>query len=109
MLELTQLEALVGDDPQFMAELCRTFMASGGRLIEELRRAVAGEDRPLLKALAHKLKGGAGSVCALRVTDLSLALERTALAAAPAELVQMVDQIGAALVECAGVIQVRFP
>jgi two-component system sensor histidine kinase/response regulator len=109
LLDLTQLETLVGDDPPFMAELCRTFMASSGRLIEELRQAMANEDRTLLKALAHKLKGGAGSVCAQRVTDLSLALERTALLAARADLVDLVDQIGAALVECASLIEVRFP
>ncbi len=64
-----------------MAELCRTFMASSTRLIEELRQAIAAEDRPQLKALAHKLKGGAGSVCAQRITDLSLALEHTAMVA----------------------------
>jgi two-component system sensor histidine kinase/response regulator len=109
VLDLTQLETLVGDDPQFMAELCRTFMASSSRLIGELRQAMAIEDRTLLKALAHKLKGGAGSVCAPRVTDLSLALERTALVAPRTELVAAVDQIGTALVECAGVIQVHFP
>ena len=108
VLDLTLLETLVGDDPQFMAELCRTFMASSSRLIEELRLALSAEDRPLLKALAHKLKGGAGSVCAQRVTDLSLALERTALVASAAELVGMVEQIGTALVECASVIAVRF-
>jgi CheY-like chemotaxis protein len=109
VLDLAQLEALAGDDPPFMAELCRTFMASSGRLIEELRQAAAAGDRALLKALAHKLKGGAGSVCAQRVADLSLALERTALDASPAELAGMVDQLGAALVECAGVIGARFP
>jgi HPt (histidine-containing phosphotransfer) domain-containing protein len=109
VLDLTRLETLVGDDPEFMGELCRTFMASGSRLIGELRQAVANEDRTLLKAVAHKLKGGAGSVCAQRITDLSLALERTALVAPLAELVGMVDQTGAALVECASVIVVRFP
>ena len=46
------------------------------------------------KALAHKLKGGAGSVCAPRITELSLALEHTALAAPAAELADMVEQIG---------------
>jgi two-component system sensor histidine kinase/response regulator len=108
-LDVARLRTLVGDDPQFMEELCRTFMASSTRLIEELRQAVASEDRTQVKAVAHKLKGGAGSVCAQRITDLSLALEHTALFAPAAELVGVVEQIRAALGECASVIEVSFP
>jgi two-component system, sensor histidine kinase and response regulator len=109
VLDLARLRTQVGDDPQFMAELCRTFMASSTHLVEELRQAVAVGDRSLLKALAHKLKGGASSVCAQHVTDLSLALEHTALAAPAEELVGVVEQIRSALVECASVIEVHFP
>jgi two-component system sensor histidine kinase/response regulator len=107
-LDLARLRTLVGDDPQFMEELCRTFMASSTRLIEELRQAVAGGDRPQVKTLAHKLKGGAGSVCAQRIMDLSLALEHTALGAPAAELAGVVEQIRSALGECASVIEVNF-
>jgi HPt (histidine-containing phosphotransfer) domain-containing protein len=107
-LDVARLRTLVGDDPQFMEELCRTFMASSTRLIEELRQAVVSEDRAQVKAVAHKLKGGAGSVCAQRITDLSLALERTALVAPAAELAGVVEQIRAALGECASVIEVIF-
>ena len=108
-LDVARLRTLVGDDPQFMAELCRTFLASSTRLLEELRQAVAAEDRGQLKSIAHKLKGGAGSVCAQRVTELCLALEHTALGAPVAELAGVVDQIRAALGECASVIEVYFP
>jgi two-component system sensor histidine kinase/response regulator len=107
-LDLARLRTLVGDDPQFMEELCRTFMASSSRLIEELGQAVAGEDRAQVKAVAHKLKGGAGSVCAQRVMDLSLALEHTALVAPGVELAGVVEQLRAALGECASVIEVSF-
>jgi CheY-like chemotaxis protein len=107
-IDLERLQ-LVDDDPQFVAELCRTFLASSTRLIEELRQAVAGLDRAQIKALAHKLKGGAGSVFAQRVLDLSLALEHTASGAPPEQLQGMVEQIRAALGECASVIEVRFP
>ena len=76
VLDLTQLRTLVGDDPQFMAELCRTFMASSGRLIEELRHAVAargppgaqgarpqaqGRCRQRLRAARHGSVAGAGA------------------------------------------------
>src|ERR1700733_3809598 len=108
-VDIARLRTQVGDDPQFMAELCRTFLASSSRLIEELAQAVAAVDREQLKALAHKLKGGAGSVCAQRVTDLCLALEHTALVAPTAELAGVVDQIQAAMVECTSVIEVNFP
>ena len=108
-LDIARLQSLVGDDPPFMAQLCRTFMASSARLIEELRQAAATGDRTQVKALAHKLKGGAGSVCARHVTDLSLALERTAAVSPVAELAGMVEQIAAALAECTRVIVVRFP
>ncbi len=108
-LDLERLLTLVGDDPQFMAELCRTFMASSARLIEELRQALIAEDREQLKALAHKLKGGAVSVCAQRITDLAAALEHTAPVEPFSELTGVVDQIQATLDECASVVEVRFP
>jgi len=109
-LDMVQLRSNVGDDdPQFIAQLCRTFMASSSRLIEELRHAAADADRPQLKALAHKLKGGAGSVCAQRITDLCLVLERTAVDAPLADLSAIVERIGAALGECASIIEVNFP
>jgi PAS domain S-box-containing protein len=108
-LDIERLQSLVGDDPQFMAELCRTFMASSTRLIVELRQAAAAEDRTQLKAIAHKLKGGAGSVCARRITDLCLALEHTAMVEPFPELVGVVEQLQATLDECASVIEVHFP
>ncbi len=108
-IDVPRLRVLVGDDPQFLAELCRTFLASSSRLVEELRQALQREDREQLKTLAHKLKGGAGSVCAQRVTDLCLALEQTALVAPGAELAGVVAQVQAALGECASVIEVHFP
>jgi len=108
-LDLARLTALVGDDPPFMTQLCRTFMASSTHLLEELRQAVAAGERAQLKALAHKLKGGAASVCAQRVTDLALALEHTALLAPSGELLGVMEQIGAALGECAAIIEVHLP
>jgi two-component system, sensor histidine kinase and response regulator len=107
-LDIERLSTLVGDDPQFMEELCRTFLASSSRLLEELRQAVARQERAGIKAIAHKLKGGAGSVCAQRITDLSLALEHTALFAPVTELIGVVEQIQAALGECASVIESYF-
>jgi CheY-like chemotaxis protein len=108
-LDIERLRTLIGDDPQFMGELCRTFLASSTRLLVELRQALTTRDRAQLKALAHKLKGGAGSVCARRITDLSLALEHTALVEPFPELTAVVEQLQATLDECASIIEVHFP
>jgi PAS domain S-box-containing protein len=106
-IDLARLRAIVGDDREFMQQLCRTFLASSSRIIEELRRALAGSDRARLGAMAHKLKGGSGSVCAQRVGDLAAALERNARTLPFPELSDSIEQICAALQECAGFIEAQ--
>jgi two-component system, sensor histidine kinase and response regulator len=106
-IDLARLRTLVGDDADFVQELCRTFLASSGRIVEELRRALASDDRALLSTLAHKLKGGSGSVCAQRVGDLAAVLERSSATRPAAELGEFVEQIGTALKECAGFIEAQ--
>jgi len=106
-IDLARLRTLVGDDTEFVQELCRTFLASSGRIVEELKRALADDDRALLVTLAHKLRGGSGSVCAQRVGDLAAVLERTAPGRPATELAEAVEQISAALKECAGFIEAQ--
>jgi two-component system, sensor histidine kinase and response regulator len=106
-IDLARLRTLVGDDTAFVQELCRTFLASSGRIVEELRRALGRDDRALLVTLAHKLRGGSGSVCAQRIGDLAAVLERSAPARPATELAEFVEQIGAALQECAGFIEAQ--
>jgi two-component system, sensor histidine kinase and response regulator len=106
-IDLARLRTLVGDDAEFVQELCRTFLASSGRIVEELRRALAADDRALLRTLAHKLKGGSGSVCAQRVGDLAAVLERGSATHPAEELGEFVEQIGTALKECAGFIEAQ--
>ena len=106
-IDLGRLRVIVGDDQQFIQALCQTFLASSGRILEELRRAVGSADRALLANLAHKLKGGSHSVCALRVGDLAAALERGAATKPVTELEEFVSQIHAAIEECAGFVEAR--
>ncbi len=108
-LDLPRLRVLVGDDPQFLKELCHTFMASSARVITELRQATAAEERRQLRALAHKLKGGAGSVCAQRVAELCVTLENGAPTSPIGELTSVVEQIAAELSDCASFVAVQFP
>ncbi len=106
-IDLARLRIIVGDDEEFIEELCRTFLASSGRIVEELRRALEANDRALLGTLAHKLKGGSHSVCAQRVGDLAAVLERGAATGAPVELVELVEHIRGAVKECAGFIEAQ--
>jgi two-component system, sensor histidine kinase and response regulator len=106
-IDLARLRTIVGEDREFIGELCRTFLASSGRIVEELRRAVAAEDRALLRTLAHKLKGGSASVCAQRAGDLAAVLERGSGSQPTQDLGELVDQIGAAIEECAGFIEAQ--
>ncbi len=106
-IDLARLRALVGDDSAFVQELCRTFLASSGRIVEELRRALTADDRALLATLAHKLRGGSGSICAQRVGDLAAVLERSAAGRPAEELTEAVEHIDAALKECAGFIEAQ--
>jgi two-component system, sensor histidine kinase and response regulator len=106
-IDLARLRTIVGDDDDFVQELCQTFLASSGRIVDELRRALASDDRALLGTLAHKLKGGSNSVCAQRVGDLAAVLERSASGRPAAELAELVEQIGAAVRECAGFIEAQ--
>ncbi|MGH8261340.1 MAG: response regulator, partial [Steroidobacteraceae bacterium] len=106
-IDLSRLRVIVGDDDEFVQELCRTFLVSSGRIVEELRRALGAGDRVLLGALAHKLKGGSNSVCAQRVGDLAAVLERSSAVQPEAELGELVDHVSAAVKECAGFIEAQ--
>jgi two-component system, sensor histidine kinase and response regulator len=106
-IDLVQLRIIVGDDREFMQELCRTFIASSSKILEELRRAIESQDRALLGAMAHKLKGGSGSVCARRIGDLAASLEKSAPSGDMPQLGSSVEQIHVALEECAGFIEAQ--
>ncbi len=106
-IDLARLRAIVGEDHEFVQELCRTFLTSSGRIVDELRRALAADDRERLGTLAHKLKGGSGSVCAQRVGDLAAVLERSSTTRSAADLRELVEQIVGAIRECAGFIEAQ--
>src|SRR4029079_16879486 len=62
-VDMDEIRTLVGDDRDFMSELCETFVASSARIVEELERALSAGDRAVVSAMAHKLKGGSTSIC----------------------------------------------
>jgi two-component system, sensor histidine kinase and response regulator len=77
-IDLGQLRRVVGDDAEFLRELCETFIASSTAIVSELAQALAAQDRSALSSLAHKLKGGSSSVCAQELAKLAAALEKEA-------------------------------
>jgi HPt (histidine-containing phosphotransfer) domain-containing protein len=106
-IDLAQLRIIVGDDNEFLQELCSTFVTSSAKIVDELRRAVESHDRAQLGAMAHKLKGGSGSVCARHVGDLAALLEKAAPTLPFQDLGRRVDEIHVALEECAGFIEAQ--
>ena len=62
-------------NPRFWKIGAQVFLEDAGADIERLGRAVTLQDSETARDLAHKLKGAAGNIRALRVRGLALALE----------------------------------
>jgi len=77
-IDLKQLHGVVGDDTEFLRDLCDTFIASSGLIVSELAQSLAAGDRVALSSQAHKLKGGSSSICAQELARLAAALEKDA-------------------------------
>jgi CheY-like chemotaxis protein len=103
-VDLDQLRTLVGDDREFMSELCETFVASSSRIVEELTRALSAGDRASLSAMAHKLKGGSSSICAHELAQLAATLERDAKEKPLTELEHSVSTLRKAFDHAAGYV-----
>jgi signal transduction histidine kinase/CheY-like chemotaxis protein len=103
-VDLDQLRSIVGDDREFMNELCETFVASSGRIVEELTRALSAGDRAVLSAMAHKLKGGSSSICAHELSRLAATLEKDAKEKPLAELEPSVLTLRRAFDDAAGYV-----
>jgi two-component system, sensor histidine kinase and response regulator len=103
-VDLDQLRTIIGDDREFMNELCETFVASSARIVEELSRALSAGDRASLSSMAHKLKGGSSSICAHELAQLAATLEKDAKEKPLAELEHSVSTLRQAFETCAGYV-----
>jgi two-component system sensor histidine kinase/response regulator len=103
-VDLDQLRTIVGDDREFMNELCETFVASSTRIVEELTRALSAGDRASLSAMAHKLKGGSASICAHALAQLAATLEKDAKEKPLTELEHSVGTLRRAFDDAAGYV-----
>jgi CheY-like chemotaxis protein len=103
-VDLDQLRTIVGDDRDFMNELCETFVTSSTRIVEELTRALSAGDRASLSAMAHKLKGGSSSICAHELAQLAATLEKDAKEKPLTELEHSVSTLRQAFDHAAGYV-----
>ena len=76
-VDVSVLEALVGNDPEVISEFLRDFRASSDRIAVELRSACKLGQPQAAGAAAHKLKSSARSVGALALGELCAEMERT--------------------------------
>jgi two-component system, sensor histidine kinase and response regulator len=107
-LNLEQLRKVVGDDTEFMRELCETFISSSSRIVEDLAQAKDLGNLAVLVSLAHKLKGGSSSVCADELAALAGQLEDDAKEKPLADLVPTVDAIQKAFTAASAFIRERI-
>jgi HPt (histidine-containing phosphotransfer) domain-containing protein len=93
-LDLTRLQELaayqVDGQPDMVSEIVAMFISESVRRIDEATRGAATGDQPLLKRAAHSLRGGCGTVGALRMSELALELEAAAGASATAGLIESI-------------------
>jgi HPt (histidine-containing phosphotransfer) domain-containing protein len=103
-VDLGQLRNVVGDDAEFLRELCQTFTTSSARIVADMGPVLVAGDRAALSSLAHKLKGGSSSVCAHELAKLAAALEKDARDKPAADLESSVAEVKRAFEAAAGYV-----
>ncbi len=96
-VQVRVLAALVGSDPQVIAELLREFQASAAQLGAALLEAGAAGRAAEAARIAHKLKSSARSVGALELGELCAAVETAGTAGEAATLQALLPRFSAAL------------
>jgi PAS domain S-box-containing protein len=74
---MNDFKELMGESTQdFLADLVKDFEEQGGKLINDIHQAIEMKDKVVLHQKAHKLKGGSGSLGAIKVQKLAAEIER---------------------------------
>ena len=76
VLDLTEMNALFGDDPELLNPLLDEFAESASVAVSEIQAALRDTNFDALLSGAHKLKSSARTIGAHQLADLCLALER---------------------------------
>ncbi len=78
LVDFRQLEVASDGDRSFALELIGLFVNDTAQAIGKLQEALSLENWSQISAISHSIKGSAGNIGAVRVQDLSLALEKAA-------------------------------
>ncbi|MGH8186773.1 MAG: response regulator, partial [Steroidobacteraceae bacterium] len=103
-----RLADIVGDDPEFMAELISTYITGCEETLQELRSAASRNDLPALASAAHKLKGASANLHINSLTQLALDVETRAKAGQSADWKGDVEKIGTELQRMIAVLRSQF-
>ncbi len=76
-VDVSILEALVGNDPAVISEFLRDFRASSARIAADLRTACQTGHAETVGTMAHKLKSSARSVGAVALGELCAEMEKS--------------------------------
>jgi two-component system sensor histidine kinase/response regulator len=88
-LSLAELRERVGDDPETLATILRTFAEGAAARAAAMRDAVGRGDRETVAREAHSLKGAAGNVGAEAIRRLAADFER----AQPSDAEAMIEAL----------------
>lgn len=75
-LNWQQLNNLAEDSPEFALQLLNLFLADAIAQLENLKAAIAQENRTAIRGIAHQLKGASANVGAIALNQLATALEQ---------------------------------
>jgi len=75
ILDREMLLHRVGGDLELLSEIIDLFFEEAPRLVAEIRAALAQNDSPTALRSAHRLRGAAGDLSALRIAALAAQLE----------------------------------
>jgi HPt (histidine-containing phosphotransfer) domain-containing protein len=75
-VDLSRLEEIAGDDPEFIDELLDTFVESTRELMTPLRAGVAARDAGAIERESHRLKGSSANIGAIVLQARSFELEQ---------------------------------
>jgi CheY-like chemotaxis protein/HPt (histidine-containing phosphotransfer) domain-containing protein len=73
---INDFKQLMGETTQvFLADLVEDFKVQGGKLLYDIQQAIEEKDKESLHQKAHKLKGGSGTLGAIKVQKLAAEME----------------------------------
>jgi HPt (histidine-containing phosphotransfer) domain-containing protein len=107
VLDIEVLRDSIGDRPALIAEIIANFLVSIGTEFEALTQSVNRTDTVVAARTAHRIKGAAQTVGALKLVHLSQAIEASALAEDWASLRRYLQCLPAAIDEIEQVVR-RF-